>query len=186
MHGSLKDFLKQCETVVQQLTSPPTCRATTRQHSVGSCSSTSSGYPLLGSNTAAFSPYYKKDSYLFALTNTPITPNNSKNSLDPKSTLSTTTGAAAKPSTEDTHVTFSLDETKHKRAEEDSSKEDRAGMAVLAPGVSPTSLAHSVAPLLHDYANCKGVVYMEDVQNFALQIACGLQHLEKLQVRSRA
>ena len=185
MHGSLKDFLKQCETVVQQLTSPPTCRATTRQHSVGSCSSTSSGYPLLGSNTAAFSPYYKKDSYLFALTNTP---NNSKNSLDPN----TTTGAAvasepaAKSSTEDTHVTFSLDETKHKRAEEDSSKEDGAGMAVLAPGVSPTSLAHSVAPLMHDYANCKGVVYMEDVQNFALQIAYGLQHLEKLQVRFRA
>lgn len=37
---------------------------------------------------------------------------------------------------------------------------------------------------VHDYINCKGLIYMEDVMNFALQIACGLQHLEKLQVRT--
>ena len=35
---------------------------------------------------------------------------------------------------------------------------------------------------VHDYINCKGLIYMEDVMNFALQIACGLQHLEKLKV----
>lgn len=35
----------------------------------------------------------------------------------------------------------------------------------------------------HDYINCKGLLYMEDVSNFALQIACGLQHLEKLKVK---
>ena len=43
-------------------------------------------------------------------------------------------------------------------------------------------LAHSVAPIGHDYINTKGLVYMEDVHNFALQIACGLQHLANMQV----
>lgn len=33
-----------------------------------------------------------------------------------------------------------------------------------------------------DYINCKGLLYMEDVQNFAIQIAQGLSHLEKLEV----
>ena len=43
-------------------------------------------------------------------------------------------------------------------------------------------LAHSVAPIGHDYINSKGLVYMEDVHNFALQIACGLQHLASMEV----
>ena len=43
-------------------------------------------------------------------------------------------------------------------------------------------LAHSVAPIGHDYINSKGLVFMEDVHNFALQIACGLQHLASMQV----
>ena len=43
-------------------------------------------------------------------------------------------------------------------------------------------LAHSVAPIGHDYINSKGMVYMEDVHNFALQIACGLQHLASMEV----
>jgi len=34
----------------------------------------------------------------------------------------------------------------------------------------------------HDYVNCKGLFHMEDVLNFALQIAHGLQHLRKLEV----
>ena len=49
------------------------------------------------------------------------------------------------------------------------------------PGTA-TPLAHSVAPIGHDYINTKGLVYMEDVHNFALQIACGLQHLASVQV----
>ncbi len=36
--------------------------------------------------------------------------------------------------------------------------------------------------LSHEYTNCKGLLYMEDVMNFAYQIACGLQHLEELGV----
>lgn len=35
---------------------------------------------------------------------------------------------------------------------------------------------------VQDYINCRGILYMEDVMNFALQIACGLQHLGELEV----
>lgn len=42
--------------------------------------------------------------------------------------------------------------------------------------------AAAVSTETHDYVNCKGLLYMEDVSNFALQIACGLLHLESLNV----
>lgn len=48
--------------------------------------------------------------------------------------------------------------------------------AVLAP----TELA--VAPLSYDYMNTKGVLYKEDFENFAFQIACGLEFLEDMKV----
>ena len=54
-------------------------------------------------------------------------------------------------------------------------------MTAQHPGTT-MPLAHSVAPIGHDYINTKGLVYMEDVHNFALQIACGLQHLASMQV----
>ena len=38
------------------------------------------------------------------------------------------------------------------------------------------------APATHDYINSKGLLYVEDVQSFALQIASGLKHLEKEKV----
>eukprot|EP00731_Ephydatia_muelleri_P021018 Em0013g745a len=37
-------------------------------------------------------------------------------------------------------------------------------------------------PLTHDYLNCKGLMYMEDIVTFALQIASGLQHLESMEI----
>lgn len=43
-------------------------------------------------------------------------------------------------------------------------------------------VAHSLAPIMHDYINCKGLVHMEDVENFALQIASGLKHLSEMEV----
>ena len=52
---------------------------------------------------------------------------------------------------------------------------------------SATSMANIVvAPLTHDYINSRGLLYMEDVQNFALQIACGLKNLEDIQVGTKA
>lgn len=52
------------------------------------------------------------------------------------------------------------------------------------PDTAAVPLAHSVTPIGHDYINTKGLVYMEDVHNFALQIVCGLQHLASMQVYS--
>lgn len=40
----------------------------------------------------------------------------------------------------------------------------------------------TAAAVTHDYINSKGFLYMEDVQNFALQIASGLKHLEEQKV----
>ncbi len=58
--------------------------------------------------------------------------------------------------------------------------EESSLSAAHIPAALP--LAHAVCPLTHDYINTKGLIHMEDVQNFALQIACGLQHLENMQV----
>ena len=44
------------------------------------------------------------------------------------------------------------------------------------------SYAESLMTLTRDYANSPGVLYSKDIVNFALQIAYGLQHLEKLKV----
>lgn len=50
-------------------------------------------------------------------------------------------------------------------------------------GGTATPLAHTLVPITHDYVNCKGLVYMEDVENFALQIASGLKHLSEMEAR---
>ena len=55
-------------------------------------------------------------------------------------------------------------------------------MTAHHPNATALPLAHTIAPIGHDYLNTKGLVYMEDVHNFALQIACGLQHLASMQV----
>ena len=59
---------------------------------------------------------------------------------------------------------------------------ENVDQAAFNDALSGSLLAHTVAPLTHDYVNTKGLIYMEDVQNFALQIACGLKHLEDIQV----
>ena len=53
---------------------------------------------------------------------------------------------------------------------------------VAHAGVTATPFAHTVAPITTDYVNCRGLIHMEDVQNFALQIASGLKHLEAMDV----
>ena len=44
------------------------------------------------------------------------------------------------------------------------------------------SYAGSGISYYRDYTNTPGTLYNEEIANFALQIACGLQHLEKLKV----
>ena len=53
---------------------------------------------------------------------------------------------------------------------------------VAHAGMMTTPFAHTVAPISNDYVNCRGLIQMEDVQNFALQIASGLKHLENMNV----
>ena len=47
---------------------------------------------------------------------------------------------------------------------------------------TPSHPPHTTTPLTMDYTNCRGLIHMEDVQNFALQIASGLRHLEAMEV----
>ena len=69
-----------------------------------------------------------------------------------------------------------------KRRNTSSSSSEESKHAAHHPSTA-VPLAHSVAPIGHDYINSKGLVFMEDVHNFALQIACGLQHLASMQVQ---
>lgn len=57
-------------------------------------------------------------------------------------------------------------------------------LSAYAPGMS-LPLAHTLSPISHDYINTKGLIFMEDIPNFALQIACGLEHLENMQVTKK-
>ena len=70
----------------------------------------------------------------------------------------------------------------HKMSTSSSSSTTDSKATAHHPRTATVPLAHSVAPIGHDYINSKGLVYMEDVHNFALQISCGLQHLAGLQV----
>lgn len=45
-------------------------------------------------------------------------------------------------------------------------------------------MAHHVCPLLHDYVNMPTKIGTGDFQNFAFQIASGLDHLNKMKVSS--
>lgn len=49
-------------------------------------------------------------------------------------------------------------------------------------GYTSGSVAESLLNLSRDYVNSPGILYYQDVTNFALQIAFGLQHLENLKV----
>ena len=176
-HGSLKDFLKSCEDVVLKLNHSPqvksfrTRRTSLVNSSSGACPHQVYKMPLSAQNSVFSS----------AGTPTPlITTNNSSNKLD---LLASSNNIMAK---------F----VRNRLITQDSGffgeNVDSASQATLnGPlGGSAASMSHSmapsmaplVAPLTHDYDNSRGLIYMEDVQNFVLQIACGLKHLEDCQV----
>ena len=164
VHGSLKDFLHDCDIVVKKLNMAPHV-ARFRKHapSMRTCSSVSSTYPLLVDKT----PLSAQNS-VFTPADTPTT------------------------ASKGDRFEFPLTAThQHKMRERfvtqdsgffsDTNSVDAHHMACVKDGTS-TPVAHTVVPLSHDYINSKGLIYMEDVQNFALQIACGLQHLEDIGV----
>lgn len=49
-------------------------------------------------------------------------------------------------------------------------------------GYTSWSIGESLVPALRDYVNSPGMLYNQDITNFALQIGHGLQHLENLKV----
>ena len=163
-YGSLKDFLKECEQVVLQLNHVPQVLSY-RSHQDSPCS-TCSAYPQLVNKT-------QLNSY---------STNNGVFSPDSTSTPSTaTTGIFQFPPTKQSSM------TRERLTTQDSGFGDYTPhQAAFSDALVDDSFApHAVAPLTHDYVNSKGLLYMEDVQNFALQIACGLKHLEESQVSGR-
>jgi hypothetical protein len=166
-YGSLKDFLKECEQIVLQLNHVPQVLMSYRSHQNSPCS-TCSAYPQLVDKTQLNSSTYNASGGVF--------------SPDSTSTPSTaTTGMFQFPPTKQSSM------TRERLTTQDSGFGDYSPqLAAFSDTLADDSFsAHTVAPLTHDYVNSKGLLYMEDVQNFALQIACGLKHLEESQVSGR-
>ena len=158
-YGSLKNFLKECEQIVLQLNHLPQVFYKSRHCSTSD--SSSSAYPQL------------VDKMQLCAQNSVFTP-------DCTSTPTTATGSGAfqfPPAK-------TLAMTRERLTTQDSGF--YGDHMDLSPQVSSNdgaaTVAHTIAPLTHDYVNSKGLLYMEDIQNFALQIACGLKHLEECQV----
>ena len=162
-YGSLKDFLKECEQVVLQLNHVPQVFSY-RSHQNSPCS-TCSAYPQLVDKTQLTNSYSANGSVF------------SPDSTSTPSTATTTTGMFQFPPTKQSKM------TRERLTTQDSGFGDYSPQAAFSDALADESFsAHTVAPLTHDYINSKGLLYMEDVQNFALQIACGLKHLEESQV----
>jgi len=53
---------------------------------------------------------------------------------------------------------------------------------VYAPESVDSGYSESITYISRDYANSPGILYDQDITNFALQIAHGLQHLQTLKV----
>ena len=164
-HGSLKDFLKACEDAVLKLNHVPQVQTLFRSHRASSTNSGSSSYPHL-----VYKMPVSAQNSVFSTVGTPtgiITAANSSSKFE--------FSPAVDRLTRDRLVT--QDSGFFGENIDNSSQATFNGLTG-----SRSSNAHSVAPLTHDYVNSKGLLYMEDVQNFALQIACGLKHLEDIQV----
>lgn len=160
-HGSLKDFLKNCEEAVLKLNHIPQVQQSFRSRRTSSTNSGSSTYPHL----------------VFKL---PLSAQNSVFS-------SSGTPTALIPSASSSGFDFSC--ANHQISIEERLVTQDSGFfgenmdqAALSETSGGALVAHMVAPLTRDYINSKGLLYMEDVQNFALQIACGLKHLKDIQV----
>ena len=161
-HGSLKDFLRSCEESVLKLNHIPQVQQSFRSSRTSSTNSGSSTYPHL-----VFKLPLSAQNSVFSSSGTPtaLIPPASSNSFDFSYTHHQISREARLVTQDSGFFGENVDQAAFN---------DASGGALTA---------HTVAPLTHDYVNSKGLLYMEDVQNFALQIACGLKHLEDIQVR---
>ena len=168
-YGSLKDFLKKCEEVVLQLNHVPQVLCyRSHQHSSSSSHSscsTCSAYPKLTDKTP------------LCAHNGVFSPDNTPAPLDKDSAAA---GMFEFPPSKLGNL------TRERLATQDSGffgdNVDTPPQAAYIEVLDGGPTTHSVVPLTHDYINSKGLLYMEDIQNFALQIASGLKHLEDIQV----
>ena len=159
-YGSLKDFLKLCEEAVLRLNHIPQVQMFRSRTS--SASTNSSSYPHLVCKI----------------------PLSNQNSVFSSNGTPTTLVTAVNSSKFDFSSPLNL--ARERLVTQDSGffgdNVDTSPQAAYIEVLDGGSTAHSVVPLTHDYTNSKGLLYMEDIQNFALQIASGLKHLEDIQV----
>eukprot|EP00731_Ephydatia_muelleri_P021008 Em0013g735a len=94
--------------------------------------------------------------------------------------LSDQTDSAPPPT--DTQGQFTFLSKSHDSGYCSSSEQLPEDHRVAHPKTETKSPVHTTTPLTMDYTNCRGLIHMEDVQNFALQIASGLRHLEAMEV----
>lgn len=152
IYGSLKDYLHQCKEVVLKLNHVPQIVNSRRRSHHPSISST---YPALRREREKI-PLSQQSSVFSEISQSSrvnAASSSSSSSSTPTSFHSTQGGPRARCPTQD------------------------SGFCGGEPGTFQLS-----SYVARDYINCKGLLYMEDVMNFAFQIACGLQHLEKLKV----
>lgn len=162
-YGNLRDFLRQCEEVVLSLNHLPHIPRNRYADCYKAC------YDVICS-TSALS--FRSRTRTFSASSTCST----------QPLITRQDSSVFTPGSGQTHFVFPSP-TGHVSSGSCSSSNGELKLTAQHPSAAAVPLAHSVAPIGHDYLNTKGLVYMEDVHNFALQIACGLQHLANMQVQ---
>jgi hypothetical protein len=157
MHGNLKDYLHQCKEAVERLNRRPLIARGSRRRQP---SSLSSGYHAFVLQEKI--PLSQQSSVFSDVSHT--------SRIDcPSPDCLGSTESGVRRLTQDSGL-----------GAEGKGSISSEGVAVV--GASDAASVTNPSEEANDYINCKGLLYMEDVSNFALQIACGLQHLDHLKV----
>ena len=170
-YGNLKNFLKECQDVLFSLNHIPHVFHRNGLHQSCSSCSSSSSYPFLAQRPSFYSGTPT------SCTNEHVRLLSQRSRFD--SGISTGT-----PVSDSTLANFDTTFDFSRTASPDTCPDSNVGGEIYeVPSSAYLDFdADSVAPLMHDYVNCKGLLYMEDVTNFALQLARGLKHLEDIKV----
>ena len=184
-YGNLRDFLRTCCPNSSSSSSSsssylPSHMRLQKTHS--SSSNCSSGHPLLDSShhtplSSQFSSHHTPLSSKFSA-HTPLSAQPSEISTHSYIHFSSNTSSSATPPCNSPSVVSSVDSAIPSSPDEGGTHFDT--LAALVGKLSP--LAHGVWPLHHDYINSPRMLSIEDISNFALQIASGLSHLNSVKV----
>lgn len=156
-HGSLKQFLQSCLP-------NPTCH--THLHS-----GSSSGYWSSSSSVVLSRPPLSAQTSILSTTTSASSAYISFNGHPIRATSSSASSSSCSESPQ--HQCTCQDDI------EECGDQD---LVAVADTFEP-SLAHKLWPLNHDYINAPQPLLLEDIHNFGLQIASGLEHLKKMKVR---